>query len=261
MAALYRRYIACTAPQQYYLCAANGFNGCCSVDPCSLPGCPDVPDHHTTAMTTVGIQVVSASSPAAAMSGTDPTPPTTAQLGMPLPTSMPQQTSSDHFPSSQGQSTAGATALHPASSLIRATINGIVISAADIIPTSGGVIVLEPISNGLIPGKTSTFIATSHDLSTNTATISHISSVVTKHTTSSASRAPTNASAMATGHGSSTNPQHPVVGGAIGGAAVGAILIVAILLCCRRLKRAKRVKRERKEELTVIDQRYVVRYG
>lgn len=261
MAALYRRYIACTAPQQYYLCAANGFNGCCSVDPCSLPDCPDVPDHHTTAMATLGTEVVSASSPAAAMSGTDPTPATTAQLAMPLPTSMPQQTSSDHLSSSQGQSTGDATALHPISSLIRATINGMVISAADIIPTSGGVIVLEPTKNGLIPGKTSTFIITSQDLSTNTATMPHSSSAVTKHTTSSASRAPANASSIGTAHDSSANSQHPVVGGAIGGAAVGAIVIVAILLCCRRLKRAKRVKREQKEEPTVIDQRYVVRYG
>lgn len=260
MSALFRRYMACTAPQQYYLCAANGFDGCCSIDPCSLPGCPDVSDHHTTAMTIFGTKVVSASSLAAAMSATDPTAPTTAQLGMPLPTSMSQQTSSDHLPSPQEQSTADATALHPTSSLIRATINGIVISAADIIPTSGGVIVLEPITNGLIPGKTSTFITTSHHLSTSTATIFH-SSAVTKHTTSSASHSPANASSIATGHGPSTNAQHPVVGGAIGGAAVGALVIVAILLCCRRLKRAKRVKREEKEDLTVIDQRYVIRSG
>lgn len=261
MSTLFRRYMTCTAPQHYYLCAANGFDGCCSVDPCSLPGCPDVSNHHTTALTIFGTEVVSASSLAATMSATDPTAPTTAQLGMPLPTSMPQQTSSDHLSSSQGQSTADATALHPTSSLIRTTINGIVISAADIIPTSGGVIILEPITNGLIPGKTSTFITTSHHLSTNTATIFHSSSAATKHTMSSASHAPANASSIATGHGPSTNTQHPVVGGAIGGAAVGAIVIVAILLCCRRLKRAKRVKRKQKEELTVIDQRYVVRSG
>ncbi|MCJ1362138.1 hypothetical protein MMC16_001240 [Acarospora aff. strigata] len=31
----------CKSPQQYYTCASNGFKGCCSVDPCSLPGCPN----------------------------------------------------------------------------------------------------------------------------------------------------------------------------------------------------------------------------
>ncbi|KAG5914021.1 hypothetical protein E4U53_004728, partial [Claviceps sorghi] len=30
----------CPAGYQYYSCHGNDFNGCCSVDPCSLPGCP-----------------------------------------------------------------------------------------------------------------------------------------------------------------------------------------------------------------------------
>lgn len=38
-----RRYIVCSASQQYYVCAFNGFNGCCSINPCSLlAGCPDI---------------------------------------------------------------------------------------------------------------------------------------------------------------------------------------------------------------------------
>ena len=36
------RYIICSPSQQYYVCAFNGFDGCCSINPCSLPaGCPD----------------------------------------------------------------------------------------------------------------------------------------------------------------------------------------------------------------------------
>lgn len=258
MSALSRRYIACTAPQQYYLCAANGFNGCCSVDPCSLPGCPDVSDPHTTSLPTAGTKSASALSPAAAVSGITLPAPTTSYLATPLPTSMPQETSSDHSSSSKGQSTADATALQPTSLLTRASINGVLISAADIIPTSGGVIIVQSMNNGLTPARTSTFIVTSFHSLTNTGSVSRSSSTITKHTTSSASSTTANASSMATGHDSSTSTKHPVVGGAIGGAAVGALVIVAIILCCRRLKRVKRVKREQKEEEIIVDQRYVV---
>lgn len=31
----------CPALTPFYACASNGFNGCCSVNPCALAGCPD----------------------------------------------------------------------------------------------------------------------------------------------------------------------------------------------------------------------------
>ena len=248
MSALFHRHIACTAPQQYYLCAANGFNGCCSVDPCSLPDCPDASRPRTTSTTAAVTGIVSAFSPAAALSGNDPLALTTAQLATPQTTSMPQETPSDYSSKFHGQSTADATALQPTSSLTRASVNGILFS------TSGDVIILEPTNNGMTPAQTSTFIATILQLSANTATISRTSSAITTNTKLGASTTPTNTASLAADHNSSTNTKHPVVGGAIGGAAAAAIITVAILLCCRRLKRVKRVKRERKEEQIVVDQ-------
>ncbi|KAI1845690.1 hypothetical protein JX265_014075 [Neoarthrinium moseri] len=36
-----RRSNDCPTGKLWYTCAANGFRGCCSVDPCALTGCPD----------------------------------------------------------------------------------------------------------------------------------------------------------------------------------------------------------------------------
>jgi hypothetical protein len=36
-----KRWIDCTAKTSFYVCQNNGFTGCCSVDPCALPACPD----------------------------------------------------------------------------------------------------------------------------------------------------------------------------------------------------------------------------
>ena len=255
MSILFRRYIDCTAPQQYYLCAANGFNGCCSVDPCSLPDCPDVSDPCTTSMTAAATEVVSALSPAAAISGNTSPAPSNAQLVTALPTPIAQQTLSEYSSSSQSQSTADATPLQPTTPLTQASVNGILPSAVGIIPTSGGVIVVEPTSNGRTPAQTSIFMATSSQASSSTATISRLSSATMAHTITSVSIKPATASSLATDHNSSTNSKGPVVGGAIGGVAVVATVLLVILLCCRR---RKRVKRERKQEQTVVDQRYVV---
>ncbi|KAA6409886.1 MAG: hypothetical protein FRX48_06499 [Lasallia pustulata] len=204
-------------------------------------------------MTAGGTELISALSPAAGVSGITPPAPTTAQLATPPPTSMPQDTSSDNRFGSQVQTTGDAAALQPTRSLTRASINGIIISSADIIPTTGGVIFSE--SSGLTPPQTSTFISTSFQSSTSTTPVSRTPSAITKHTTSSTSTTPANTSSLANGHDSSTNTKHPVVGGAVAGAAVGVIVIVAMLLCVQRLKRVKRVKREQKEEQTVVDQR------
>lgn len=35
-----REWKDCSAGTSYYVCANNGFKGCCTVDPCALPACP-----------------------------------------------------------------------------------------------------------------------------------------------------------------------------------------------------------------------------
>lgn len=35
-----REWKDCPAKTSYYVCANNGFKGCCTVDPCALPACP-----------------------------------------------------------------------------------------------------------------------------------------------------------------------------------------------------------------------------
>ncbi|MCJ1300600.1 hypothetical protein MMC08_003397 [Hypocenomyce scalaris] len=209
-------------------------------------------------MTAAATEVVSALSSAAAISGNTSPAPSTAQLVTPSPTPIAQQTLSEYSSISQSQSTADATALQPTSPLTQASVNGILLSAAGIIPTSGGVIVVEPTSNGRTPAQTSIFMATSSQASqasSSTATISRLSSATTARTISSVSIKPATASSLATDHNPSTNSKGPVVGGAIGGVAVVATVLLVILLCCRR---RKRVKREQNQEQTVVDQRYVV---
>ncbi|KAH6723609.1 hypothetical protein BKA61DRAFT_586756 [Leptodontidium sp. MPI-SDFR-AT-0119] len=39
----------CNAGKVYYACQINSFKGCCSVDPCALPACPDTDSSSTTA--------------------------------------------------------------------------------------------------------------------------------------------------------------------------------------------------------------------
>lgn len=55
---------SCNAPQLFYTCSSNKFAGCCSVDPCNLPGCPD-----------------SSSASIAGISSSPPGPPTSSTTG------------------------------------------------------------------------------------------------------------------------------------------------------------------------------------
>ena len=36
----------CLGGTNFYICSNNKFNGCCSVDPCALPACPDYPSNY-----------------------------------------------------------------------------------------------------------------------------------------------------------------------------------------------------------------------
>jgi len=41
-------YTECPSGYQWYTCAKNDFAGCCSVDPCDLDACPDIPPTSTS---------------------------------------------------------------------------------------------------------------------------------------------------------------------------------------------------------------------
>jgi len=230
--------VDCKSPQQYYTCASNGFKGCCSVDPCPLPGCPDStsqdgessasqdqppkskgnsakskdPTGFQDALTSYLTSTVPQNT-GFQPSSSSQTPISTQIVVSPTPSAVPQPTLSQSQPTSQqpiGPSPSSATSS-------QAPFTIVVVSTAVQTPTSNG-IALAP----------TTLLVTTTAYSSPGAAVQ------------------TSSSAPSAVSGSSPSSNTPVIGGVVGG--VGGVLIVAALLwfCFRRRSKKRREIREEK---------------
>ncbi|KAE8445905.1 hypothetical protein EG329_012684 [Mollisiaceae sp. DMI_Dod_QoI] len=63
----------CPAGQQWYVCVANGFTGCCSVDACDLQTCPDSPQSSSASQLSTTTLTVSATPSSTVLSSSSTT--------------------------------------------------------------------------------------------------------------------------------------------------------------------------------------------
>ncbi|KAH8655562.1 hypothetical protein BX600DRAFT_525755 [Xylariales sp. PMI_506] len=82
----YRSSTNCATGEQWYSCAVNNFQGCCSVDACSNTGCPDVKSISTSSVIIKSTTLTTKSIASSAIPSTT-TPPTTSQSLSPANTS------------------------------------------------------------------------------------------------------------------------------------------------------------------------------
>ncbi|KAH7354639.1 hypothetical protein BKA65DRAFT_226476 [Rhexocercosporidium sp. MPI-PUGE-AT-0058] len=130
----------CNAGKAYYVCQINSFKGCCSVDPCALPACPDSESSSTTApasksttqptsrQTLVSIpNSVLSSAP-----GTTAIPPTSIIVNIAITSSTPTHTQTRIQTQTQTQTPTPTPTLIPTSGvpnapIIAGAVSGVVI--------------------------------------------------------------------------------------------------------------------------------------
>lgn len=92
-----RQERSCPSGTQWYVCVANGFTGCCSVDACDLPTCPDT-------LSTSSSTISSASATSSVLASSSPSP--NSSIVTSSSTSTPSTTS-------QNEITASTTSVAP----------------------------------------------------------------------------------------------------------------------------------------------------
>ncbi|PVH78916.1 hypothetical protein DL98DRAFT_234986 [Cadophora sp. DSE1049] len=128
----------CNAGKVFYNCQINSFRGCCSVDPCALPACPDADSSSTTAPVSKGASQPSTrqtlvSIPNSVLSSslaTTTTPPTSIIVDIAITSSTPTYTQTE----AQTQTSSSTSSPTPSSSpsgvpntpIIAGTVSGVV---------------------------------------------------------------------------------------------------------------------------------------
>ncbi|KAL2070980.1 hypothetical protein VTL71DRAFT_14006 [Oculimacula yallundae] len=124
----------CNAGKVFYSCQVNSFRGCCSVDPCALPACPDTDSSSSTApvskstsqssrQTLASIPIPVSSSPA----GTATLQPTSIIVNIAIASSTPTQTQTPAQVQSPSATSSPASAPGVSNApIIAGTVSGVV---------------------------------------------------------------------------------------------------------------------------------------
>ncbi|KAI9878424.1 MAG: hypothetical protein M1830_000907 [Pleopsidium flavum] len=235
----------CEKPQQFYTCASNGFNGCCSIDPCGLPGCPDPRSNNGGETDSPDATDKTAQSKSKADKTQDPTVnqnslptnPVTAPVQVPSITQLPSiiqlpsttQAAPSAAPSSAPQQQSSvqsqATSQQPATSSPSAAASSQ--PPVTIVVTSQ--VVQTPTSNGVALAPT-TLLLTSTSVSSPAAVSQTSSSTPAAVSTTS----------------SSSSSSAPIIAGVVAGVVGAVIAAVLLWFCCRRRSKRRKDMREEK---------------
>jgi len=124
----------CNAGKVFYNCQINSFRGCCSVDPCALPACPDMDSSSTKSTSQPTTRQTLISIPNSVLSSTlamTTTPPTSIIVDIAITSSTPKYTqteaqtktsSSTSSPTPSSSSSSGV----PNAPIIAGTVSGVV---------------------------------------------------------------------------------------------------------------------------------------
>lgn len=204
-----RQDTACPSPQLFYSCSSNGFYGCCSVDPCGIANCPEIPIKLASSeKTSLSLnsqnnkQTSSAEESILVLQSSQTSSYTTTESTFKVPTISKPQTSST--------TAATQNTLAPAVVLITSTIINQVPSKGAIWTTS-----------------TSTFLSTASPSS------DPLEKVVTVGT-SSISSLPTKGAVS-----SSKSDHKAIIGGVVGGVSGAVAILISIWICLFWMKKRK----------------------